>query len=257
MCHIALLSIKRRTGVSLRLFRRSASLLLLLAATALTAVELSAQAPAAYTTKQLLATDPRVFTVWLETHRPPLLSPGQKGRILETLPSEGEITSLDGAGRQKLAALKQLLQATDRESEYEIKVTDVAYARVVVVERFVILIAKSAFMLLDAQDLQALAVHEIAHEYFTVEYASAFTNRDHRRLKDLELLCDAIAIVTIRRLGMNPARLVGAVEKITRYNQKRYPTRIDATNYPTLAERRSFAHEVTAWLHRGRSSRRR
>ena len=128
---------------------------------------------------------------------------------------------------------------------------DVAYARIAVFERSVILISKSAFMLLDAEDLQALAAHEIAHEYFTVDYASAVTNRDHRRLKDLELLCDAIAIVTVHRLGMNPARLLGAVEKITRYNQKRYPTRIDGINYPTIAERRSFAHEVTAWLQRG------
>ena len=250
MCHIALLSIKRRTGVSLRRFRPSASLLLL-AATAMTAVELRAQAPAAYTAKELLATDPRVFPVWLETHRPPLLSLGQKARILETLPSEGEITSLDDAGRQKLAAVQQLLQATERESGYEVKVIDVAYARIAVVERSVILIANSALMLLDAQDLQALAAHEIAHEYFTVEYASAFTTRDYRHLKDLELLCDAIAIVTIHRLGMNPARLMGAVEKITRYNQKHYPTRIDGSSYPTLAERRSFARTVTAWLQRG------
>ena len=248
MRHIPLLSIKRRTGVSLRLFRRSASLLLLFPGIVLTAVQLCAQAPTAYTAKELLATDPRVFTGWLETHRPPLVSPGQKARILEALPSKGEITSLDDAGRQKLAALKQLLQAVDRESEYEVKVTDVAYARIVVFERSVILISKSALMLLDADDLQALVAHEIGHEYFTVEYASAFTSRDHRRLKDLELLCDAIAIVTVHRLGMNPARLLDAVEKITRYNQKLYPTRIDGTNYPTIAERRSFARKVTAWL---------
>ena len=251
MRHRPLLSIKRRAAVSLRLFRRSASLLLLLPATALTAVQLSAQAPTAYTAKELLATDPRVFAGWLETHRPPLLSPGQKARIRAALPSHGEITSEDEAGRQKLAALKQLLQATDRESGYEVKVTDVAYARIVVFERSVILISKSAFMLLDAEDLQALAAHEIGHEYFTAEYRSALTKRDRRRLKELELLCDAISIVTVHRLGMNPARLLGAVEKITRYNQKLYPTRIDHTNYPTIAERRSFAHKVIAWLQKG------
>ena len=168
----------------------------------------------------------------------------------EALPSKGEVTNLDDAGRQKLAALKQLLQATDRGSVYEVKVTDVAYARIVVFERSVILISKSAFMLLGAEELQALAAHEIAHEYFTVDYERAFRTRDHRRLKDLELLCDAIAIVTVHRLGMNPARLPGAVEKIARYNQKLFPARIDGTNYPTIAERRSFARKVTAWCKR-------
>ncbi len=120
--------------------------------------------------------------------------------------------------------MKQLLQATDRESGYEVKVIDVSYARIAVFARSVILISKSAFMLLDTEELQALAAHEIGHEYFTVDYESAFRTRNHRRLKDLELLCDAIATVTVHRLGMNPARLLGAIEKITRHNQKLFPT---------------------------------
>ena len=73
-----------------------------------------------------------------------------------------------------MAALKQLLQATDRGSVYKVKVTDVAYARVVVFVRSVILISKSALMLLDAQELQALTAHEIGHEYLTVDYERAF-----------------------------------------------------------------------------------
>ena len=254
MRHISLLSIKGGTAVSLRLFRRFGSLLLPLPAVVLIAIALPlrAQVPTAYTPKELLATEPRVFMNWLETHRPSSVLPGEMARILAVLPSEGEITKLDDAGRQKLAALKQLLQATDRESVHEVKVTDVAYARIGIFLRSVILISESALMLLDAEDLQALAAHEIGHEYFTLDYESALRTRDHRRLKDLELLCDAIAIVTIDRLGMNPARLLGAIEKITRYNQKLFPMRIDGTNYPTIAERRSFARKVAAWLQAAR-----
>ena len=251
MHHTPLLSIKRRAAVSLRLFRWCGSVLLLLPPVVLAAVPLRAQGLTADNPEALLATSPRVFTAWLETHRPRSLSPGQKARLLATLPSEGEITSLNGASRRKLAALKQLLQAAGRESVYEVRVTDVAYARIVVFERFVILISKSALMLLDAEELQALAAHEIGHEYFTVDYERAFTTQDHRRLKDLELLCDAIAIVTIHRLGMNPAWLLRGVDRITRYNQKHFPTRINGTNYPTVAERRSFARKVTAWLRAG------
>ena len=248
MRHIPLRSIDGGTGVSLRLFRRFGSLLLTLPAVILTAPHLHAQVPTAYNPKELLATDPRVFTDWLETHRPSSMSPGDKVRILESLPPKGEITNLDEAGRQKVAALKQLLQATDRGSVYEVKVIDVSYARIAVFARSVILISKSAFMLLDTEELQAVAAHEIGHEDFTVDYESAFRTRDHRRLKDLELLCDAVGIVMVHRLGMNPARFLGAVEKITRYNRKRFPTTIDGTNYPTIAERRSFARRVTAWL---------
>ena len=128
MRHIPFLSIAGRTGVSLRVLRQFGSLLLPLPAVVLTALHLHAQVPTAYTPKELLATDPRVFTDWLETHRPRSVSASQKARILEVLPAEGEITNLDDAGRQKLAAVKQLLQATDRESGYEVKVIDVSYS---------------------------------------------------------------------------------------------------------------------------------
>ena len=70
MRHIPFLSIAGRTGVSLRVLRQFGSLLLPLPAVVLTALHLHAQVPTAYTPKELLATDPRVFTDWLETHRP-------------------------------------------------------------------------------------------------------------------------------------------------------------------------------------------
>jgi len=209
----------------------------------------SAQLGVAYTPRELLATDPREFIEWLKIHEPASLSAGDKARILAGLPTEGEITELDARSRLKLAAVNRLLEATDRGSSYEVKVTDVEYARIVVFARTVILISKSALWLLDERDLQALVAHEIGHEYFTSEYADALRARDHRRLKDLELLCDAFAIVTLRRLGMNPARLVAGIEKITRFNQRLFATRVDNTNYPTVAERRSFAREITTWWH--------
>jgi len=209
----------------------------------------------AYTPRALLASHPREFVEWLKTQQPASVSAGDKARLLAGLPTEGEITELDAKGRLKLEAVNRLLQATERDSWYEVKVTDVEYARIVVFARAVILISKSALRLLDEQDLQALVAHEIGHEYFASEYEDALKARDHRRLKDLELLCDAFAIVTLRRLGMNPARLVAGISKITRYNQRRFASRIDDTNYPSVAERRSFAREITTWLHaRNRSN---
>ena len=176
------------------------------------------------------------------------MSPGDKVRILESLPPKREITNLDEAGRQKVAALKQLLQATDRGSVYEVKVIDGvgrADRRIRAIRHpdFEVSVHAARY-----RELRGGGGHDIRHEDFTVDYESAFRTRDHRRLKDLELLCDAVGIVMVHRLGMNPARFLGAVEKITRYNRKRFPTTIDGTNYPTIAERRSFARRVTAWL---------
>jgi hypothetical protein len=95
----------------------------------------------------------------------------------------------------------------------------------------------------DAEELQAIVAHEIGHEYVSSDYERASELEDHRRLKNLELLCDAIAIVTLQRLGKNPQRLMAGVEKMDRYNQRLSRSTVNRTNYPTLSERRAFAHD--------------
>ena len=74
----------------------------------------------------------------------------------------------------------------------------------------------------------------------------------------LVLMCDAIAIVVLHELGMDPSRLMATVEKLTRYNRKFFGATIDESSYPTLSDRRKFARQVTAWMARAsppRSSR--
>lgn len=92
-------------------------------------------------------------------------------------------------------------------------------ARVGVYERAVILMSETALMLLDADELQALVAHDIGHEYFTVEFELASSLKDNQRRKELELLCDAVAIVTLERLHLDPSQLMSAIEKVTRYER--------------------------------------
>jgi hypothetical protein len=200
------------------------------------------------TPHDLLTADSRAFAEWLDTARPTPLTAEAKARVLNSLPVEGEIKSIDGSGRQKLAALRLLLQATGRDSEYEIKVADVPTLRVGVYERTVILISKTALALLDPEELQAVGAHEIGHEYFTADYERASGQNDKRRLKELELMCDAVALVTLVRLHVNPSRLISAFEKVTRYNRQYRKSAVDESAYPTLSERRTFTHDVIAWL---------
>jgi hypothetical protein len=88
-----------------------------------------------------------------------------------------------------------------------------------------------------------------------VDYARAFDRNDRRRLNDLELLCDAIAIVTLHELNRNPSRLVTGLEKITRYNWNFFEAEVEWRSYPSLSERRKFARDVTAWLSRASPAR--
>ncbi|MGB2713883.1 MAG: M48 family metalloprotease [Vicinamibacterales bacterium] len=249
---------KAGTGLSLRLFRLSRSAVLWHLSVALTAINAYGQTSMLSTPQELLATDPRGFAEWLETARPKPVSAQNKARILGTLPPEGEITTLNEAARRKLAALSQLFRATERDSVYEIKVVESPFARTGLYERTVVLISETALELMEAADLQALMAHEIAHEYIWTQRERASRLRDYYRLKELELLSDAIAIVILHGLGLDPSRLMATVEKLTRYNRKVLGVTIDESGYPTLSERREFARRVTAWVARAsppRSSR--
>ena len=59
--------------------------------------------------------------------RPTLVSAEQKALIVRSLPREGEVT-VNGLALHKLAAVRQVLRAAERDAMYEIKVIDVPQA---------------------------------------------------------------------------------------------------------------------------------
>lgn len=198
------------------------------------------------TSQDLLATDPRALARFLNTARPAPVSAEEKARVLSTLPVEGDVTHFIGLGRRKLAALTKVLRATGRESVYDIKVIDVPRAAIGLHARAVILITESALTLLDADELQALVLHEVGHEYVWMEWERSFRLADRSRLKDLELICDAIAIVTLQGLGLDVSRLMSGLEKVGRFNREQFGTAHDERDYPTLGQRQAFARAMAA-----------
>jgi hypothetical protein len=95
--------------------------------------------------------------------------------------------------------------------------------------RTVILISRPALELLSPAELRALVAHESGHEYVWEEHARATARREKRRLRDLELVCDVIAVMTLRAIGEAPSSLVTADNE---------------DSYPTVAQRRSVALSV-------------
>ena len=82
--------------------------------------------------------------------------------------------------------------------------------------------------------MQALAAHEIGHEYVWEEYHRAWKANDDKRRQELELICDAIGVVILRNLGANPSTLIGAVEKISKFNLERFGSAANEGAYPTM-----------------------
>ena len=185
-----------------------------------------------------------------ESARPAPVSDAERGRILATLPTEGNVRELDAAQQEKLADVRSVLQPHRREGVYIIRVIQVAQAAVALHARAVVLISEPALDLLDADELKALVAHEVGHEYFWDDYFLA--RRDNRQsfLRRLELLCDGFAVITLERVGVNPERLISALDKISRYNRDRFGVAVNETNYPALAERRRFVERLVEWLRR-------
>ena len=99
-------------------------------------------------------------------------------------------------------------------------------------------------------ELQALVAHEVGHEYFWGDYFLARRDNNQSFLRRLELLCDGFAVITLERVGVNPERLISALDKISRFNRDRFGVAVTETNYPTLGERRRFVERLVEWLRR-------
>jgi hypothetical protein len=184
----------------------------------------------------------------LDAVRPAPVTTAERELVLATLPREGEISSLTAVQRQKLAAVRRVLEVHGRESIYLVKVVDVRGAFVGLHARAVVLISALALELLDAGELQALVAHEIGHEYFWGEYFRARRDGDRPGLRRLELLCDGFAILTLRRAGADPAHLASALEKVVRYNRARFGAALNEDHYPDVGDRRTFGRRLVEWL---------
>jgi hypothetical protein len=64
-------------------------------------------------------------------------------------------------------------------------------------------------------------------------------------------MCDAIGMVMLHELGMDPTRVIASVEKVTLYNRRTSQKGMDESDYPTLDERRNFAVAIERWMKGG------
>jgi Zn-dependent protease with chaperone function len=174
--------------------------------------------------------------------RPSALSPALRVAVVAALPREGELEPT-AAERAKIAALDPIFAVHERQGLVVVKVIEVGHAFVGLHARSVLLLSRDALSLLDAEELQALAAHELGHELFWDEYQEARARGAHDITRELELRCDGVAVATLHRLGRGPESLVDAVVKMTRYNEAIGATASGA-NYVSLERRRQFIREV-------------
>jgi hypothetical protein len=167
--------------------------------------------------------------------------------VMDALPKHGEIKRFSYRQRLKLEALSPVLRAHGREGVYLVKVVEGDQPLVAIHARFVVLITKRGLDEWSAKELQAIVAHEIGHEYVWEEYEYARKRGDWSGVRALELYCDGIAILTLTRLGADPASL-GAALRRHEDDTSAAPIQENRRLYPSFAERRNFAQAIIRWL---------
>ena len=178
--------------------------------------------------------------------RPAPLSPEARAMVVAALPREGELRPTP-AEEAKIAMLAPVFDLHERKGLVLVKVIEVGHAFVGLHAKSVLLLSRDALSLLTGDELQALAAHELGHESFWDEYADARARGADARLQELELICDGVAVVTLRRLGRGPENLIDAVTKMTRYNES-LRAAATADRYVSLKQRRQYIRDVAAVL---------
>ena len=94
---------------------------------------------------------------------PPSVSEREAARAL--LPAKGAVTPT-APEFKKLESLQPVLIYHERDEVFDIKVIDVPQALIGLYARVILLISRPALALLTPSELQAVAAHETAHDFF-------------------------------------------------------------------------------------------
>ncbi len=183
---------------------------------------------------------PDVEVAWsidLNACLPKPVSSEDREKVVSALPAAGSLLQLGRKEQGKLELIKQVLEVHGRAGVYAIKVIAVPQMWTGLHERSVLLISYPALTVLRTEELQALVAHEIGHEYVWEEYSEAKIRRDRRRVRELELACDVIAIRTLLSMGLSPKWLQTATEKAFWYNREQFGVARNQSDYPSLKER--------------------
>lgn len=181
----------------------------------------------------------------LDACRPEPVTTQEKQSLLASLPERGEVKILDEAQRQKLSAINPVLALHARNDVYLVKVIDVPQAWTGLYGGGVLLISAPLLNLVSSAELQALVAHEIGHEYTLAAWNFAQAAGQKDEMHDLELTCDAVAAITMQRLGEDPKLLISALEKVARFNRGHFGDAIDQTSHPPLRERRAVIKQLS------------
>ena len=184
----------------------------------------------------------RSWDDYLKSIRPAAVSAEKKARSLAMVRKEDVIEP--SAKRQaKLDALHPVLEYLERDTGIEVKILRLRLGWAGSLGGATVLVSEEAIDLLTAEELQAVVAHELAHEYFADEYEAARHDMRYDTVKEIELRCDAVSIITMKGLRLDSGALLSGVAKLTKFNERRGFAN-NPNLVPSVEERTIFSHAM-------------
>jgi len=181
----------------------------------------------------------------LAEQRPAPLPDAARAKVIAGLPVWEDLV-LHGAQRDKVEGVRPVLALFERKT-VSVRVARLPFACTAFYERSVLIFSESAARILTMRELQAVAAHELAHEYFWDAYYVARLNGDNRELQRLELLADGIAVLMLARLGVQAGELTSAVHRLNNFNERNGASS-NSDQYPSWEQRKSVHLAVARML---------
>ena len=100
----------------------------------------------------------------------------------------------------------------------------------------------AAVWLLSSTSLAGLTVKVLEID---AQYQAAAQRKNSRQLKELELFCDGLTPVSLRRIGLDPIHLPAGPKKTTRFNRSLLAVPDNSDDYPSFDERKEFVEALT------------
>jgi Zn-dependent protease with chaperone function len=172
--------------------------------------------------------------------RPDPLDPASRAQVVASLPKD-ELQPTQSE-LEKIEAASRILDYSARNGAITLRVIDLDYAFIGLYYRTVILVSRPQLAILNADEFAALVAHEVGHDYDWNAYWTAIQGKDHARRRELELRADGLAVVTLRGMGLDPERLVTAVQRTMLHNRGKDP--VNQEDYVSLDERVAFIRAI-------------
>ena len=181
------------------------------------------------------------FTVYdAKDYRPAIASLPQS--IRESRISEGQLL------RRVESIIRPVIELHHHTDKIELFLYRDEFARAMVWLGCVLVISDALADRLHDDELAGIVAHEMGHAYFMIETIKARKHGDHQAMKIVELECDAVAMLTLKLLGHDPADHWRGLRRVTNIDRTNGSNRIDSRDYPSIGERAQFAQRFIKLL---------